>query len=651
MTASPDTDTDDFHRHMVLTTLREVFGDIEPEVLDWVLPRMSTVALHGGEVLMRQGDAPDGVYLVLSGRLRALLERAGEPPVVLGDIARGEPIGEMGVVMQQPRGATIIALRDCALMRLSAEDFDHLVQSWPRLGLPLARKLIQRMARNNVRRAAAGSVSSICLVPLHAGLDAIGLARRLRAALAHELARANPPASGQQPEVALVDRAAAREALGPGGVDVGAGDVQAHRRQLAWLDEVESRSTLQVLLADAHDSPWTRLCLRHADHVVLLADAEGDPGVTPVEHRLIAQRASQSAPVCSLLLLHPESTRTPRRTRRWLDVRPHLDGDAWSHFHARHGHDRDWARLARILSGQAVGFVMAGGGARGFAHLGVMQALEESGFEWDLVGGTSIGAVMAACAAIDLPVARVLEVTARAFAINPTGDWNWLPLVSVIAGRRLARSIRQPIIESVGECIGIEDLWKPYFCVASNYSRAQPSVLRRGDLAESIIASVSIPAALPPVLRDGDLLVDGGTFNNFPVDVMQAGPAGRIIGVDLSRENYRPLPFTEMPTPGRLWVDRFLRPRARQRYKALPGIATTVFNVAAMASQEHQRRMRGQLDLIFTPDVSRIGMLDWGSFDRGVAIGLEHARAVLAEPSCPARASDWWVPLHARRAG
>jgi NTE family protein len=480
-------------------------------------------------------------------------------------------------------------------------------------------------------------------------LDVAGLARRLRDALESELSRGATVHGGIRLPVSLLDRAAAEAGLGPGGADITPGLADAYHRQLAWLDEQEARHAMQVLVADREDTDWTRLCIRHADQVLLVADADAEAAITPAERHLLAADALDAAPAPSLVLLHPDDRRIPLDTRRWLSGRARIQEGAFSHFHVRRSRAADWGRLARILSGQATGLVLAGGGARGFAHLGVMQALQAQGVEWDMAGGTSIGAVMAAMAAMDQPATQVTETAARAFALNPTGDINWLPMMSVIAGRRLARVIRDAVVDAVGAPIGIEDLWKPYFCVASNYSRARPEVLRRGDLAAAITASVSIPAALPPVLRGGDLLVDGGTFNNYPVDVMRQSGAGRVVGVDLSRNRYRPLDIEEMPTTGQVLFDRLFRPRSRRRYKRLPNIAATVFNVAAMSSQSHQRRMRDAVDLGFTPDVSRVGMLDWRRFREVVQIGLDHAQAVLSAPDCPAFSPSWHAPPQSRR--
>jgi NTE family protein len=99
------------------------------------------------------------------------------------------------------------------------------------------------------------------------------------------------------------------------------------------------------------------------------------------------------------------------------------------------------AHLARIISGNAVGLVLGGGGARGFAHLGVYKALEEAGVELDFVVGTSIGAVMAAFISFDLPAQNLIEFARKAFAKNPTGDVNVLPQLSLIKGRRLKKTI------------------------------------------------------------------------------------------------------------------------------------------------------------------------------------------------------------------
>lgn len=119
-----------------------------------------------------------------------------------------------------------------------------------------------------------------------------------------------------------------------------------------------------------------------------------------------------------------------------------------------------------------MGLVLAGGGAKGLAHLGLYQALQERGLVVDFVGGTSIGAIMAAMVASDQSLATVLPIARAAFADKPTGDFNLLPLISLIRGRRMRRILQVALAHIFGHPADIEDTWKNYFCVTSNYTKA-----------------------------------------------------------------------------------------------------------------------------------------------------------------------------------
>jgi NTE family protein len=256
----------------------------------------------------------------------------------------------------------------------------------------------------------------------------------------------------------------------------------------------------------------------------------------------------------------------------------------------------------------------------------VYRALQERGIEVDCVGGTSIGAVMAGFVASDQPYGEVLRVARECFKGKPTGDFNVLPLISLIKGARLRRLISRAGEQLLGLQADVEDLWKNYYCIASNYSQAREQLIEAGDLSRAIRASIAIPGALPPVIEDGDLLCDGGTFNNFPVDVMRGmRGVGKVIGVDLSVHKPRRIEFDEVPTSWALLRDR-LRPRAARRYR-LPSLLSYLMNMTVLYSASRQREYRKLTDLYFNPPLERIGMLDWNKFDsiveRGYAQGVQ----------------------------
>ncbi|HET8903518.1 MAG TPA: patatin-like phospholipase family protein, partial [Saccharospirillum sp.] len=519
--------------------------------------------------------------------------------------------GEMSLYTGEPRSATVVAIRDSVLVRLDKAHFDDLLASSHRLSMALTRQIIQRLqTQHNVNPMPLPV--TITLVPVSAGVDAGNFATRLTAQLE------------QQGSVTLLDSARLEAHLAQTAQGSQDDPADRQRRITLFLDQIESESDFVLLVADDTPSDWTRRCCRHSDEILLLADATQTPALHPIETECLSGDSLRTEAAEMLVLLHPADTRAPKNTRAWLDRRPVTD-----HVHIRPDLERDMARLARIETRTAVGLVLAGGGARGFAHLGVFKALQEAGIDVDYVGGTSMGAVMAALIAADQPLDRTFDICRQSFKQNPTGDFNWLPMVSLIRGQRLARIIVQAFQDLLGHKAHLDDLWKTYYCVATNYSRAEEHVMRHGPLAKALRASTAIPGALPPILHKGDLLCDGATLNNFPVDIMRkARGVGTVIGIDLSVTARRPLTFDEVPGTWTLLRDR-LRKRHKRQYK-LPSLASYLMNVSILYSTSRRKQSEQLTDLYFNPPLKRVGLLDWRRFDQAVRQGYDHGKDVLA---------------------
>jgi NTE family protein len=592
--------------------LHDYFGALEPAALSLLRTHLRWAEVRGGQTLMQQGEPGDSMYLVIGGRLRAYVQPEGASPRMVREMGRGQVIGEMSLYTDEPRSATVVAIRDSVLVRLDKAQFTQLLDSSAQVSVALTRQIIQRL-RTEHQPARFAAPVTIGLFPVTEGVALRALAERLAAQLA------------RHGRVCLIDRSAVDDAIGP---DAGA---DVNRRTALFLDEVETAHDFVLLLGDEQPGEWTRRCSRHCDELLLLADASKPPALHPVETEGLERRPPQSEAAEILVLLHGEDERSPRGTAAWLARRPVAD-----HVHIRPTLARDMARLARLLSRNAVGLVLAGGGARGFAHLGVLRALQEHGVEIDCVGGTSMGSLMAALVAADRPLDELMRVTRDAFRINPTGDFNLLPLMSLIRGGRMKAAAARAIETLTGFDADVEDLWKNHFCIATNYSQAREEVLTSGRLRLALTASAAIPGALPPVVRDGDLLCDGGTFNNFPVDVMKARRGvGCVIGVDLSFRKPRKLEFDEVPGSWALLRDR-LRPRKARRYK-LPSLPAYLLNTTILYSMSRQREAQRLTDVHFNPPLDRVGLLEWGRFDSIAQQGYDHAREVLARPEVAAR--------------
>lgn len=552
------------------------------------------LSLAPGEILFNEGEAGGELYFVLSGRLQAsVAEVAGSR--TLGTIGRGETIGELALFTGEPRSATVVALRQAKLVKLTRQSVDKIIAKRPELAVGLTNLVIERHRRGDRQGVNIVAPRVTCMLPISPAVDAERLARALQAR--------------QSGTVAIVS---------------GQDDLSGRR-----LEELEQEHDAVYLVARYQDCAWTRFCVENADEILLIGDADADPALGDFEERLASGRHRIMARQ-TLVLLQRSSTRTPRHTARWLALRKRP-----RHFHIRDDHPKDLGRLARIISGRASGLVLAGGGARGLAHLGVHKALEEAGIEVDFVGGSSIGGLMATLLALDLDSAEILSTVREAFLASRkslTGDFSLLPLLSLIKGERGRDALRRTIRAHTGAAIDIEDTWKPMFLMASNFSTASEEVLTSASLEDGVAASYAIPGVLPPVVRDGQLLFDGSIFNNFPVQVMKGLGVGSVIGVDLSDDAARIIDVPHVPGTFALMRDR-LRPRALQRYRAIPTLPETMILSSFITAQSRQRSEREHVDLLFHPALPEVGMLDWSRFDEVVELGYRHASERLAETS------------------
>jgi CRP-like cAMP-binding protein len=440
-----------------------LFASLDREIRRQLAEQLEPVHVPAGDVLIEEGGPADGLFVVVSGRLRVSVATVrGER--VLHDLGRGEVIGEIALLSSRPRSATVRAVRDSDLLLMRVPAFNSLVRQSPAVLSEVAQLLVGRLlAVDRAEPRAIGS-RTIAVVPAGrtAGPAAI-VAERLMAQLA---------LSGS---VFRVDAAVVGHHLGPGAAQRQPGD-PGRAELIGWLHAVEQGNDHVVYQPDPDDTPWSRLCLSQSDVVLLTAAASDQPLLGVLEARALAADSLR----CELVLVHAGP---PSATASWLEGRPVAD-----YHHLRGNHPDDVARLAWMITGTACGLVLGGGGARGFAHLGVLQALEEAGVPIDVIGGTSVGAIIGAFCALGLEHAERVERAVTAFTcsgrlVNPT-----LPLVALSSGRRVDRLLA----EHLGAA-RIEDLPRRFFCISANLTRAEEVIHDRGPLWQAVRASISLP--------------------------------------------------------------------------------------------------------------------------------------------------------------
>ncbi len=557
-----------------------MFRHIAPETLHAMAAEFEWFSLPGGQVLFRQDDRDDSLYVVLSGRLGAFIRNEDGREVLIRQMTSGETVGEMAMLSAEPRSATVIALRDAELVRLSKSAFETLADKHPRTLRFITDLLVRRLRQPPRPDAPAPAPKTIWLCPLDR-------------------------------EVAYADfvRSAIR-AFDQLGFKATAIDHTAASQSAEWLSRLEEAHDVVVYQGDFELTPWTRQCLRQADRLVLLADVSRPFATAPS-----ALEAIFSNPLripTELVLVHTGRGSGHPQTHSYLT---HLDG--FPHHHVREALAADFRRLARLIIGRATGVVLSGGGARGIAHVGVIRALREAGLELDLFGGTSMGAIVAAGAALEWDDQSFLErMRATFFDDNPVSDYT-LPMIALVRGRKASRFLRQHFADQQ-----IEDCPCSFFCVSSNLTTSRLKIHRTGPIWNALRASSAIPGVLPPVIDGSEILIDGGLVDNLPIDVMREMRRGPIVAVDVSSDYTFRASIDEIDRRS-LWQ---LAGHAR---RGTPNIFTVLFAAGTMGSFAQSRELRKSVELLIEPPLPGVSLLSWKTFHRAVDAGYRHTLEVL----------------------
>jgi NTE family protein len=294
----------------------------------------------------------------------------------------------------------------------------------------------------------------------------------------------------------------------------------------------------------------------------------------------------------------------------------------------RDGEASDYCRLARLISGTGRGLVLGGGGARGLAHLGVLRALEEAALPIDFVGGTSMGAIVAAGLAMGLNSAEIDAQTTGFFGRqNPLSDYT-LPYIALTRGARVDAGLSAQFGRAQ-----IEDLWLPYFCVSSNLTTIDALIHRRGCLTDALRASIAIPGLLPPFCAPEGVLVDGGMMNNLPADVMSAMQRGPVLAVDVGSD----LAF--QAARSRTWHGRLIR-RLLRAPDDMPSIAPVLLRAATVSGDARTIMAVRQATVVLKPNLAGVDLRAWSSFKATSRLGYLCVKEAISQ----GRMTAWTHP-------
>jgi EmrB/QacA subfamily drug resistance transporter len=586
--------------------LRDIpmFAGLTTALLEQVAELAMDISLRRGEWLFRQGEEADGLYVVRVGHLEVIQE--GTETHAINTLTRGAVLGELALLSDSERSASIRALRDTEVLRIDRVHFEALLRAEPELALALTRVLSgQLQASRAIPVAKRPRPVTIAMCTIDPAVPAMEIA--------DELSRT----------MCLYGRAAVlHPGAGAGGEDAGAGGLRTGSRAEAaarfgpLVERCEREHDQVLMLCGSAQEPsaWDEFCLARADRVLaLVAGPKPDPG-DPAGDVWAARLHGAD-------LVGYGMEAASGGLAGWIET---LSPGGTFAIAAGAERRTDVARMARRLTGRAVGIVLGGAGARALAHLGVLEVLLDAGVPVDRIGGVSMGAFVGALlaqghdsAAID---ACCYEEWVRR---NPLNDYT-IPRSSLIKGQKT----RAMLDRVFGEA-RIEELPRSFYSASVDLHRSRLVIDRDGPLARAVGASITLPLIAPPTRREESLLVDGSLLDNLPLAPMSRAGEGPVLAIDIKGREDTSDSAPQEGDPA--------HPDARSR-RRLPPLTDTMARIALLSSANTDEAARRHADMTIAVAVDGVGLLEFHQIDQARKDGRRAASAALED------APGWLVP-------
>ena len=629
--------------------------------LDRLLADSAIAEYPKGTVVYREGEPGDAIFLVISGRCEVRRREAGGDERVEEVAGPGDLLGDRALLNRDPHRHTVVVATHAVLLRIPASELQGIFATDPSIAGRFSQAVIDLpdSVRGDRSRQTGMVRRVVSILPLSTRVDAEAVVHRLGAALRRIMGqrvlavRLDTGAEG----VAVADWAAQQASLGTefgftrhlrandAGFDELHLSVGAEPREaaaMAWLISHCARHYPFVLLHLRPETPVPAMIqsvIQSDLAYVLLQPSTQNLYDFQLLMREVCDRSRGACGHVKPILCAEEAIAAPdfHLTLRQLGYPLHSIARGFPLRMAPsspdHRFDLHINRLAREIGRCRIGLALSSGGAKGLAHIGVIQVLEENGIEIDCVAGASMGAYVGAIWAYGLDGA-MLEKTAR----EVEGRWGLLRLFDpVLPPRRGFVRTRRTIARlrrSIGDA-HFSELIRPLRVVATQLETLERVVFSSGEVARAVEASIAIPGVCVPVTLDGETYIDGGIADPLPVDVLAEMGIEQIIAVNV------------IPPPERMryWLDceRELNGRERHpsavsrffnrhfNYGASGNILDTMMRAINGAQTRVAEASAREADVVLRPIAGDSMWHDFTRPQKYIALGRSVAEAQIAE--------------------
>ena len=559
-----------------------LFDGLDSSELQALADRMRPRSFAAGEHLCRAGEASVKIWLITGGLVHWRAPTTEGADELQLRLRKGDVIGAQDAITSELRSATVVAGIATSTLELDSEDLVDLARRFPQILINLVRTQRERLSRANARSAEVQRGEEIALV---AGASLQGAVSRVVAAA--RVASARP--------VTFLDRGL------------------SFAGALTAADEFAARSSTVLIPGDL-DPRTIAVLLDEVDRVVALvgtaeeAERLGKISTAAASHRLEVVLVGDEALGARRDWPADSMASVVRTCDRQEEGFPLVDADlAW---------------LARHLTRTKLGLALGAGGAKGYAHVGVLQVLEESGYVVDYAGGSSIGGFVASHLALGHGAAAIEARFRAAFDAETVTSLFSTPF----GGGSTGVDVLTQMLREATEERSFSDTMIPLIIMAVDLTDRVPAPQREGPLWEALLAALAVAGVFPPRERDGHRLVDGLALVPVPTASVVEDGADLVVSVNLMGAET----LERWPEGPELAA---APPRRGRR-----GMLDTLLEVMDLSQLDTSARHAALGDVVVTP---RFAPADWRDFNladlflaAGRAAALEQLPAlqVLARP-------------------
>ncbi|ADM11454.1 patatin-like phospholipase domain containing protein 6 [Encephalitozoon intestinalis ATCC 50506] len=571
--------------HSMLLDIDECLHVID-ESVEWI-------RLSPGDMIVQKGGTSKEIFYIAAGSIKSASK----------EFSSGMAIGDRECIFGENWGESFVATKITDIVRIPSLLVDYFFENDKTFFKKYTKRLFENGSRKN------GKIVSI--IPIGQYRDIESFSRRLRAAIGASSLLLN--------RKDVVDILARRSF-----------DTTEELGFMDYLTKMSKRYEIILIYVENEYSRLLRYLLNFSDILLTVGTTFADIPEYNVYCRIEFVKIYEERKALNERSMRKREKTAPSRTGNANEKETPRQYDRIHHvlFPSKTilFCSKDFQRLARSLLGKRIGLVLGGGGARGLAHIGVIQALEEEGIPIDCVGGTSMGAFIGALYARECNNYYVFK-QAKRFSRKMSNIWLLLldltyPICSMFSGHGFNRSLHSVFGDSL-----IQDLWLEYFCITTNISNYEEEVHRNGMIWRYVRASMGLCGYLPPICDNKKLLVDGGYLNNVPADVMMSMQVEKIITVDVGtvlENDY--FDYGDTLSGFTILFNRFF---GNKKFVTMEEIQ---YRLAYISTERKTKELQANGNIVMLkPDLGKYRTMDFKKFDEIVACGYQSTKDAISE--------------------